>query len=124
MPRGFGRLPFLKRRSTSSGRGSTDQPTMPPRSVDPDAAPVGPPVLLPASIIRQVLFDASELTPVWARSRPEPASIAVPAVTAEPTVRKRTRRAPTGGPAKAARAEATPRRTRRKDRSPDGDGST
>jgi hypothetical protein len=95
-------------------------------SLDPDRAPVGPPVLLPASIVRQVLFDATELTPVWARPRPGPEPVAIPAepvvVHAEPAARKRPRRASTGGAAKAGRTEATPRRNRRSDRSPDTDG--
>jgi hypothetical protein len=119
MPRGFGRLPFLTRRTTSSDRGASEHPTMVAASADPDVASVGPPVLLPASIVRQVLFDATELTPVWARPRPDPESVAVPA---GPTARKRTRRASTGGAAKAGRTEATPRGARRSDRSPNGEG--
>jgi hypothetical protein len=38
-------------------------------------APLGPPpVLLPATIISQVLFDAAELVPEWARHRPAPST--------------------------------------------------
>jgi hypothetical protein len=84
---------------------------MPARSVDPDVAPVGPPVLLPATIVSQVLFDATEITPVWARPRPGPVSVAVPAqpsIPVEPAPRKRTRRASTSGAAKPRRTQATP----------------
>jgi hypothetical protein len=126
MPRGFGRLPFLTRRASTSDRRASEQPTMAAASVDPDRAPVGPPVLLPASIVSQVLFDATELTPVWARPRPDPEFVAVAAepvaVTEEPATPKRARRAPVGGAAKAGRTDATPRRTRRSDRSPNADG--
>ncbi len=89
------------------------------RSIDPDTAPIGPPVLLPASIIRQVLFDATELTPVWARPRPGPESVAAPAEAAALAAPKRTRRSSTGGATKASKPvkpKATPRRTRASDR--------
>jgi hypothetical protein len=58
--------------------------------------PLGPPpVLLPAAIIRQVLFEASELAPTWARphTTPEPASerpldeaAAEPSMEPQPTI--------------------------------------
>jgi hypothetical protein len=48
-------------------------------------APLGPPpVLLPATIISQVLFDAAELVPEWARHRPAPST--PPAATVEEIV--------------------------------------
>jgi hypothetical protein len=48
-------------------------------------APLGPPpVLLPATIIRQVLFEAAELVPEWARPRAAP--VAPPPPTIEETV--------------------------------------
>ena len=124
MPRGFGRLPFLTRRSTLSDPGAGGHPPMPARSVDPDVAPVGPPVLLPATIVSQVLVDATEITQVWARPRPEPGSVVVPAIPAKapPTAaRKGASRASTAA-AKAGRTEATPGRARRAERSPKGDG--
>jgi hypothetical protein len=38
------------------------------------AAPLGPPpVLLPAAIFSQVVFDPMEITPEWAKPRPAPA---------------------------------------------------
>jgi len=37
---------------------------------DAEAGP--PPVLLPAAIFRQLLFDPAELTPAWLRPRPVP----------------------------------------------------
>jgi hypothetical protein len=138
MPRGFGRLPFLTRRS------SADQPASEPALIrrgpaDPDAVPVGPPILLPASIVRQVLFDGNELTPAWARPRstPEPAAAtaaepadpepaastsAVADPPAEQAARKRTRRAPAGGMPKAGATDATPRRPRRPGRAAKTDG--
>jgi hypothetical protein len=68
MPPGFGRLPFLGRRSTraepSPGDGAAVRPP-----IDLELAPVGPPVLLPSAIFRQVLFEATELVPTWAKPR-------------------------------------------------------
>jgi hypothetical protein len=32
-----------------------------------------PPILVPAAIFRQVLYDPFEVTPIWARPRPAPA---------------------------------------------------
>src|SRR5258706_16301003 len=122
MPRGFGRFPFLTRRSTSSDREASAHPPMARRLADPDAAPVGPPVLLPATITSQVLFDATELTPVWGRPGPDPEPVAVPAEPAAPAARTRARRASTGGAAKAGPTKAAPRRARRSDRSPKSDG--
>jgi hypothetical protein len=55
-------------------------------------APLGPPpVLLPATIISQVLFDAAELVPEWARPRPAPsttppATVETPVETADEPV--------------------------------------
>lgn len=121
MPRGFGRLPFLTRRSTSSDSQASDHPAMVAATLDPDKAPVGPPVLLPASIVRQVLFDATELTPVWARPRSDSKAVVVPTEPAAPKTPKRARRAPAGGAAKSDAPKATPRRTRQSDRSPNTD---
>ena len=127
MPLGLGRLPFLTRRSTSSDGGAGDYPAAAKAPADPDVAPVGPPVLLPATIVRQLLFDATELTPIWARPRPDPEPVAVAAAAAEPVAapaepaaRKRTRRASPAGAAKASRTDATPRPTRRSARSTNG----
>ena len=103
MPRGLGRLPFLARRSTRQG---SEPPPAPTVAVDPDLAPIGPPVLLPHAIIRQVLFEATELTPAWARPRPAPEPATVPAPAAS---RKRAPRAT----AKSAAPPSTPRRARK-----------
>ena len=35
-----------------------------------DDREIGPPILRPAAIIRQVLFEATEFTPAWALPRP------------------------------------------------------
>jgi hypothetical protein len=70
------------------------------------------------AIIRQVLFEATELTPVWARSRPAPEPVVTPAKSA-PT--KRPRRAASDGTTKPAaastkgRSSSKPRQTRRTD---------
>ena len=70
MPRGIGRLPFLSRRGAAADRSPNDAAPIDPEA-DVDDAPVGPPVLLPAMIYRQVLVDQTEVTPVWARPRSE-----------------------------------------------------
>jgi hypothetical protein len=67
MPPGFGRLPFLGRRSTHAEPSAGAAAARPP--IDLELAPVGPPVLLPSAIFRQVLFEATELVPVWAMPR-------------------------------------------------------
>jgi hypothetical protein len=81
--------------------------------IDPDLAPIGPPVLLPAAIVSQVLFDATELVPAWAKPRPE----AVPATTPnEPKATKRPRRPKSTATPAAKPTSATPRtRTRKRD---------
>jgi hypothetical protein len=69
MPRGFPSLRLALPR-----RGPADAAPLAPEMAlapdDPDEAPVGPPVLFPASIVRQVLIDATEITPIWAQPRP------------------------------------------------------
>jgi hypothetical protein len=71
MPRRFGRLPFFSRPGAAD-RASRGQSAVEVAPIDPDAAPVGPLTLLPAMIHRQVLFDVTEITPAWLRSRPRP----------------------------------------------------
>jgi hypothetical protein len=71
MPRLFGRLPFLSR-PNAADREPTGASGLAGATIDPDAAPIGPPVLLPATIFRQVLLDSTEITPAWLRSRPGP----------------------------------------------------
>lgn len=52
-----------------------------------ESAPLdAPPVLMPAVIFRQVLFDAAELTPAWARPRPAP--VLDPGISSGPTAPK------------------------------------
>ncbi len=79
MVRKLGRLPFLRRQRVSA---PSDAPAVDFVPLDPDSAPLGPPILLPATIFRQVLVDGTELTPVWARPR---AAAASPARSAAPT---------------------------------------
>jgi len=59
-------------------------------AVDGDAMPLEgatlgpPPVLLPAAIFRELLYDPTEFTPVWLRPRPAPEPN--PASSSSPTV--------------------------------------
>ncbi len=114
MPRGFGRLPFFGRRSNRPDPSPNAAALRGP--IDPDLAPLGPPRLLPSAIIRQVLFDATEVVPVWAMPRAESARVAPPI---EPNAPKRPRRAratakPAAKPASAKPPTAKPRSHTRK----------
>ena len=103
MPRGLGRLPFLHRRGAARNGGDGDAAAAPARPLDPDSAPVGPPLLLPTAIIRQILFEATELTPAWALPR----ATTTGAIVAPPPI-------PGAKPVKRARrssASATPKPT-------------
>jgi hypothetical protein len=89
-----------------------------------DTAAVGPPMLLPAVIFRQVLFDPTEFTPVWLKPRPAPErEPAGPAATTvdepasaqaapddAPKPAKRVRRATTDGTPSRAKPAASPSR--------------
>jgi hypothetical protein len=96
-----------------------------PLAVDPSArddAPLELPVLMPAVIFRQLIFDGTEVTPVWARPRPAPES--EPATTTvgasnEPKPAKRARRPKPDGPSGASRPK-TRRATRKDDGALDG----
>jgi hypothetical protein len=113
MHRSFGRLPFLGRLSTRAERSPSNELAAVRAPIDPDLAPVGPPVLLPAAIIRQVLFDATELVPVWAMPRPEASLATTPN---EPKATKRPRRPKATETSAAKTAPAKPRsRTRKRD---------
>jgi hypothetical protein len=117
MPRGIGRLPFIKRRGAVADRSSSDPPAIDAEAVFEDA-PVGPPVLLPAMIYRQVLIDQTEVTPVWARPRPrdesEPVgapSVADAPVEPETAAQQRRRKgSATSGEPKAPAAPRSPRK--------------
>jgi hypothetical protein len=127
MPPGFGRLPFLTRRSRGSDRDERDATPAGGRSLDADSAAVGPPALLPAMIYREVLFDASEMTPAWARPRERPAIAptstppvaaqdAEPSDPAPPARRARTARAkpaPATSSTSSEPAAVKPKRTRK-----------
>jgi hypothetical protein len=70
-----------------------------------------PPVLLPAAIFRELLYDPTEFTPVWLRPRPAPepnpassssptvdeSAVASAAPTDEPKPAKRTRKPKASG---------------------------
>jgi hypothetical protein len=113
MHRGFGRLPFLGRLSTVGERSSNSEAPVVRAPIDPDLAPVGPPVLLPAAIVRQVLFDATELVPAWAMPRAEAGQATTPS---EPKVTKRPRRPKATETSAAKTAPAKPRsRIRKRD---------
>lgn len=107
----FGRLPFLGRLSTLGERSPNSEAPAVRAPIDPDLAPVGPPVLLPAAIIRQVLFDATELVPAWAMPRAEAGQ---PTTPIEPKATKRPRRAKATEASAAKPAAATPRSRTRK----------
>jgi hypothetical protein len=111
MPRSFGRLPFLGRLSARAERSPSNVPAVIRAPIDPDLAPLGPPVLLPRAIIRQVLFDGLQLVPVWAMPRAEAAPATTPNET-KPTKRPRRPKA-TETPA-AKPAAVTPRTRTRK----------
>jgi hypothetical protein len=113
MHRSFGRLPFLGRLSTRAERSPSNELAAVRAPIDPDLAPVGPPVLLPAAIIRQVLFDATELVPAWAMPRAEAAQATA---SNEPKATKRPRRPKATETSAAKPAPAKLRsRTRKRD---------
>ena len=111
MRRGFGRLTFLVRLSTLGERSPNTVAPAVRAPIDPDLAPVGPPVLLPAAIVRQVLFDATELVPVWAMPRAEAGKATTPN---KPKATKRPRRPKAIETSAAKPAAATPRSRTRK----------
>ncbi len=86
-----GLLVRLGRRRTPQEESRDESPVDAP-AVDADAMPLESaaldpsPMLVPAVIFRQVLFDGAELTPVWARPRPAP--VADPRSSTDPTVDK------------------------------------
>ena len=105
MPPGLGRLPFLGRLSTRAERSPGSETAAVRAPIDPDLAPVGPPVLLPNTIVRQVLIDATQLVPAWAMPRAE----AAPATTSTETkATKRPRRPKATETAAAKPATAKP----------------
>ena len=89
MRRGFGSLPFLGRLSTRAERSPGSEAAAVRAPIDPDLAPVGPPVLLPNTIVRQVLIDATQLVPAWAMPRVEAGQVTT---LNEPKPTKRPRR--------------------------------
>jgi hypothetical protein len=111
MRRGFGRLPFLGRLSLLGERSTNSVAPAVRAPIDPDLAPVGPPVLLPAAIVRQVLIDATELVPAWAMPRAEAAQATTPN---ELKTTKRPRRAKATETSAAKPAPAKPRSRTRK----------
>jgi hypothetical protein len=113
MRRGFGSLPFFARLSTRSERSPGSEAAAVRAPIDPDLAPIGPPALLPSTIVRQMLFDATELVPAWAMPRAEAARATTPT---EPRVTKRPRRPKAAETSAAKPATAKPRsRTRKRD---------
>jgi hypothetical protein len=105
MPRGFGRLRFFSR-PVAADRASSG-PSEAAR-IDADAAPIGPPMLLPAMIYHQVLFDSTEFTPTWL---PKGAARAV-----APSPKAPTSKATRGKKAGAKPSESKPVATRKRRR--------
>jgi hypothetical protein len=69
----IGRLPFLKRDRPRPGDVAEPADAADPSEEADDPGP--PPVLRPAAIFRQLLWDPAEASPIWARPRPVPAAI-------------------------------------------------
>jgi hypothetical protein len=116
MPPGFGRLPFLGRRSTHAESSPSDGAAAVRPPIDLELAPVGPPVLLPSAIFRQVLFEATELVPAWAMPRPGLGQVTTPNEPKATTATKAPRRPRATKTSAAKPATATPRtRTRKRD---------
>jgi hypothetical protein len=111
MRRNLGRLPFLGRLATRAERAPSGVAAMVRPPIDPDLAPIGPPVLLPAAIVSQVLFDATELVPVWAKPRAEAVQATTPT---EPKAPKRARRQTATKAAAPKPAAPMPRKRTRK----------
>ena len=123
---------LLSRRSSLPEPAPNPGPTGDRGALALDTAAVGPPMLLPAIIFRQVLFDPTEFTPAWLKPRPAPApqpaatvaaTVAAPVAadagsTEEPRPAKRTRRAKAADSPPRAKASSnpagpTPKRARR-----------
>lgn len=113
----FGRR--RSRRDRSPGEGLAVDAT----AMALEAATLGPPpVLQPAAIFRQVLFDPAEIMPAWARPRPAPApdpassagqmvdetAVADAAPTDDSKPTKRTRRPKANGSSGASRTRSRP----------------
>ena len=111
MPPGLGRLPFLGRRSRRAESSPSDRAAAVRPPIDLELAPVGPPVLLPSAIFRQVLFEATEHIPTWAMPRAGLGQMTTPS---EPRATKRPRQPKATKTSAAKPATATPRRRTRK----------
>ena len=112
MPPGLGRLPFLGRRLMRAEPSPSDGAAVRP-PIDLDLAPVGPPVLLPSAIFRQVLFEATERVPTWAMPRAGLGQLTTPN---EPKATKAPSRPKATKTSAARPATAKPRsRTRKRD---------
>ena len=105
MPRSLGRLPFFGRHSARAEQSTSSDAASFRRPIDPDLAPIGPPILLPAVIVRQVMVDATEIVPAWAMPRAEAVKATAPV---EPTTTKRPRRPKATGTSAAKPATAKP----------------
>ena len=85
MAHGFGRLFLFARRRSRRDRTAGDGPAVDGSAMALEGATWGPlPVLLPAAIFRELLYDPTEFTPVWLR--PRPAAEPDPASSSGPTV--------------------------------------
>ena len=113
MRRALGRLPLLGRLSARAARSPGGESASVLAPIDLDLAPLGLPVLLPTAIITQLLFDATEIVPRWAKRRAEPEQATPPTV---PKATKRARKPKASETAAVKQATATPRsRSRKRD---------
>jgi hypothetical protein len=121
----FKRLLKLAQRRPGRDRSPADGPAVDVTSIALDDAPLGPPpVLRPAAIFRQLLFDPAESAPVWAR--PRPASAPDPVVASGQTAdRPAVGKSKATGKARVARAASPsePTQTKRT-RRPTASGTT
>jgi hypothetical protein len=112
MRRALGRLPLLGRLSARAERSPSGDAAAVLTPLDLDLAPLGPPVLLPTAIITQLLFDATEIVPRWAKPRAEPQQ-ATPPPAPKATRRPRKPKATEGAAAKQATAKPGSRSRKR-----------
>jgi hypothetical protein len=92
------------RSPSSTGRGTVDGAV----GTLEDELPEPPPILQPAAIFRQYLYDPAEYTPEWARPRPKPEAAAAPAAPAPEAAEPEPAGAPVAAAGETAVADPMP----------------